>query len=46
MDIGEQGDGVARVDRGYIVPATNQSERVIIEIIDVAETAGFAEVVS
>lgn len=47
-DIGEQGDGIARVDRGYIVivPDTEQGERVTIEITDVAETVGFAEVVS
>ncbi|WP_255196489.1 TRAM domain-containing protein [Halorarius litoreus] len=47
-DIGEQGDGIARVDRGYIVivPDTEKGERVTIEITDVAETVGFAEVVS
>ena len=47
-DIGEQGDGIARVDSGYIVivPDTEQGERVTIEITDVAETVGFAEVVS
>jgi len=33
-DIGDQGDGITRVERGFvvIVPDTNQSERVTIEI--------------
>jgi len=45
--LGEQGDGIARVERGYviIVPDTEKGERVTIEIIDVKETVGFAEVV-
>lgn len=45
--IGEQGDGIARVERGYviIVPDTEKGERVTIEITDVRETVGFAEVV-
>ncbi len=44
---GEQGDGIARVERGYviIVPDTEKGERVTIEITDVKETVGFAEVV-
>ncbi|WP_207890220.1 TRAM domain-containing protein [Natrarchaeobius chitinivorans] len=46
-DIGEQGDGVARVERGYviIVPDTEKGERVTIEITDVKETVAFAEVI-
>jgi predicted RNA-binding protein with TRAM domain len=36
-DIGEQGDGITRVERGFvvIVPDTKGSERVTIEITDV-----------
>ena len=47
-DIGEQGDGVARVDRGYvvIVPDTEKGERVTIEITDTRENVGFGKVVS
>jgi predicted RNA-binding protein with TRAM domain len=46
-DIGDQGDGVARVERGFvvIVPDTEQGERVIVEITDVRETVAFATVV-
>jgi predicted RNA-binding protein with TRAM domain len=46
-DIGEKGDGIARVERGYvvIVPDTEQGERVTIEITDVKENLGFAQVV-
>jgi predicted RNA-binding protein with TRAM domain len=45
-DIGEQGDGITRVDRGFvvIVPDTEQGERVNIEITDVGENVAFAEV--
>lgn len=45
-DIGEQGDGIARVDRGYVVvvPETEMNERVTIEITDVTETVAFGEV--
>lgn len=44
--IGEQGDGIARVERGFvvIVPDTEKGERVTIEITDVTETVAFAEV--
>ncbi|MFP9193964.1 TRAM domain-containing protein [Natronosalvus vescus] len=43
---GEQGDGIARVERGYvvIVPDTEKGERVTIEITDVKETVAFADV--
>lgn len=46
-DIGKQGDGIARVERGYviIVPDTDVGERVVIEITDTSETVGFAEVI-
>jgi len=45
-DIGDQGDGVTRVDRGYvvIVPDTKQGERVEIEINDVRQNVAFATV--
>jgi predicted RNA-binding protein with TRAM domain len=46
-DIGEQGDGIARVERGFvvIVPDTEDGERVTVEITDVRENVAFAEVV-
>lgn len=46
-DIGEQGDGIARIERGYvvIVPDAEKGERVTIEIEDVTETVAFAEVI-
>ncbi|WP_254280770.1 TRAM domain-containing protein [Haloarcula marina] len=46
-DIGEQGDGITRVERGFvlIVPDTEQGERVVVEIADVRENVAFAEVV-
>jgi predicted RNA-binding protein with TRAM domain len=46
-DIGEQGDGITRVERGFvvIVPDTDKGERVVVEITDVADTVAFAEVV-
>lgn len=45
-DIGEQGDGITRVERGFvlIVPDTEQGERVVVEIADVRENVAFAEV--
>lgn len=45
--IGDQGDGIARVDRGFviIVPDTDVAERVEVEISDVRENVAFAEVV-
>ena len=45
--IGEQGDGIARVERGYvvIVPDTEKGERVTIEVTDVKENVAFGEVV-
>ena len=46
-DIGEQGDGITRVERGFvvIVPDTDEGERVKIEITDVRQNVAFAEVV-
>jgi predicted RNA-binding protein with TRAM domain len=46
-EIGDQGDGLTRVERGYvvIVPETEIGERVRIEIRHVRETVGFADVV-
>ncbi len=46
-DIGEQGDGITRVERGFvvIVPDTKESERVNIEITNVRQNVAFAEVV-
>lgn len=45
-DLGEQGDGLTRVERGFvvIVPDTDPGERVVIEITDVTDTVAFAEV--
>lgn len=45
-DIGEQGDGITRVERGFvvIVPETEQGERVTIEITDVQPNVAFGEV--
>lgn len=46
-DVGEQGDGIARVERGYviIVPDTEQRDRVTVEIANVTPNVAFAEVV-
>ena len=46
-DMGDQGDGITRVERGFvvIVPDTEQGERVTIEITDVRENVAFADVV-
>ncbi|GAA0204264.1 TRAM domain-containing protein [Halobaculum roseum] len=45
--IGDQGDGIARVDRGYviIVPDTEKGERVRIRVTSVKQNVAFAEVV-
>ena len=45
-DIGDQGDGIARVERGFviIVPGTQKGERVTVEITDVQQNVAFAEV--
>jgi predicted RNA-binding protein with TRAM domain len=46
-DIGSQGDGIARVDRGYVVfvSETKPGDRVNIRIIETRENVAFAEVV-
>ena len=46
-DLGDQGDGITRVERGFvvIVPDSKQGERVTIEITDVRRNVAFAEVV-
>jgi predicted RNA-binding protein with TRAM domain len=45
-DIGEQGDGITRVERGFviIVPETEKGERVTIEITDVKQNVAFGAV--
>lgn len=44
--LGDQGDGITRVERGFvvIVPDTEKGERVVVEITDVRETVAFATV--
>jgi len=46
-DVGDQGDGLTRVDRGYvvIVPEAEKGERVEIEIETVRENVAFARVI-
>ena len=46
-DLGEQGDGITRVERGFvvIVPDTEPGEKVEIEITDVRENLAFGRVV-
>ena len=46
-EIGDQGDGLARVERGFvvIVPEAEVGERVRIQIRHVNETVAFADVV-
>ncbi len=46
-NIGEQGDGVARVERGYviIVPDTDVREQVTIEITNISPNVAFGEVI-
>lgn len=45
--LGDQGAGIARVERGFvvIVPETDVGERVSAEIVDVGPNVAFAEVV-
>ncbi len=45
--LGDKGDGVAKIDGGYvvIVPDTEVGERVTIRLDDVRQNVGFAEVV-
>jgi predicted RNA-binding protein with TRAM domain len=46
-NVGDQGDGIAKVERGYvvIVPETTVGGRVTVEIQDVRENVAFADVV-
>jgi predicted RNA-binding protein with TRAM domain len=46
-NLGDQGDGITRVERGFvvIVPDTERGERVTVEITDVLDNVAFAEVV-
>lgn len=46
--IGQQGDGIAKVERGYvvIVPETEVGNEVTIEITNVAENFALGEVTS
>ena len=47
-DIGKQGDGIARVERGYviIVPDTEVGERVKIEVTEVKSNFAVGEAIS
>ncbi len=44
--LGDQGDGIAKVERGFvvIVPETDVGERVTVEITDVGPNVAFGEV--
>ena len=44
--LGDQGDGIAKVDRGYvlIVPGARPDDEVTVEITEVRENVAFAEV--
>jgi len=46
--LGDQGDGIAKVERGFIVivPGTKPGDRLDVEITDVQETVAFAEPIS
>ncbi|RBI59364.1 hypothetical protein DMJ13_22260 [halophilic archaeon] len=46
-DIGEQGDSIARVERGYviIVPETEHGDQVTVEITEVKPNVAFSGVV-
>lgn len=47
-DIGDKGDGLARIGEGYIVfvPGTNIGDKVTVEITEARETVAFAEPIS
>ncbi|MFC7071904.1 TRAM domain-containing protein [Halovenus rubra] len=47
-DLGKQGDGIARVERGYviIVPSTEVGERVKVEISEVKSNFAVGEAIS
>lgn len=46
-NLGDQGDGIAKIDRGYvvIVPDTDLGERVTVRLNEVRENVAFAEVI-
>lgn len=46
--LGDQGDGIAKVERGFIVivPGTKPGDKLEVEITDVQETVAFAEPIS
>lgn len=46
--LGDQGDGIAKVDRGYviIVSGGQPSDTVLVEIENVRENVAFAEIIS
>jgi len=46
--LGDQGDGIAKVERGFIVivPGTKPGDKLDVEITDVQETVAFAEPIS
>lgn len=46
-NLGDQGDGIAKIDRGYvlIIPDTDVGEQVTVEIDQVRKNVAFAEVV-
>jgi len=45
--VGDQGDGIAKVDRGYVVfvPGAQPGEQLTVEIQDVKENVAFANVI-
>lgn len=47
-DIGDQGDGIARVERGFviIVPDADEGEQVTVEITNVAENYAIGTVIN
>ena len=47
VDIGKQGDGIARIERGYvlIVPETEMHERITVRVTSVKENLAFSEVI-
>ncbi|MCL9818516.1 TRAM domain-containing protein [Natronocalculus amylovorans] len=46
--IGEQGDGIAKVDRGYVlvIPDGEPGDQLTVRVDTVTPTVGFAEIVS
>lgn len=47
QDIGDQGDGITRIDRGFVlvVPDTEVGDEVEVEITDVKDSFAFAQVI-